>query len=101
MIRFSFGAYFARLNELSKDKFPEKVLKYLWDDAFKMDRYSYFNESMTSLDNVIDVFRDDTPTQTDILKRVLKYAVFMKMVGTDGTTELNEEISVEEEHEDE
>lgn len=95
------GAYFARLNELSKDKFPEKVLKYLWDDAFKMDRYSYFNESMTSLDNVIDVFRDDTPTQTDILKRVLKYAVFMKMVGTDDTTELNEEISVEEEHEDE
>ena len=34
------GAYFARTNELTKEKFPEKVLKYLWDDVFKMDRYS-------------------------------------------------------------
>lgn len=47
------GAYFARLNELSKDKFPEKVLKYLWDDAFKMDRYAYFNET-----NVVGILLD-------------------------------------------
>mgnify|MGYP004455983595 CR=1 FL=1 len=74
------GAYFARLNELSKDKFPEKVLKYLWDDAFKMDRYVYFNESMHSLDNVIEVFRDESLMNTDLLKRVLKYTVYQKML---------------------
>lgn len=74
------GAYFARLSELSKDKFPEKVLKYLWDDAFKMDRYSYFNEEMSSLDSVIDVFREEPTSQTDLLKRVLKYTVYAKML---------------------
>lgn len=78
------GAYFARLNELSKDKFPEKVLKYLWDDAFKMDRYAYFNETMYSLDNVIDAFRDESMSNTDILKRVLKYTVYQKMLELKG-----------------
>lgn len=75
------GAYFARLNELSRDKFPEKVLKYLWDDAFKMDRYSYFNKGMSSLDSVIEVFREEPASQTDLLKRVLKYTVYSKMIG--------------------
>lgn len=87
------GAYFARLNELSKDKFPEKVLKYLWDDAFKMDRYSYFNEGMSSLDSVIEVFREEPASQTDLLKRVLKYAVYAKMLG-----QANEESQVEGEN---
>lgn len=75
------GAYFARTNELTKAKFPEKVLKYLWDDAFKMDRYSYFNEEMSSLDTVIEVFREESASQTDLLKRVLKYTIYEKMIG--------------------
>lgn len=90
------GAYFARLNELSKDKFPEKVLKYLWDDAFKMDRYSYFNEGMSSLDSVIEVFREEPSSQTDLLKRVLKYAVYAKMLG-----QVNEGSQVEIENAEE
>ena len=86
------GAYFARLNELSRDKFPEKVLKYLWDDAFKMDRYSYFNEGMSSLDSIIEVFREEPASQTDLLKRVLKYTVYSKMIGqTNSETVTNEE----------
>ena len=89
------GAYFARINELTKDKFPEKVLKYLWDDAFKMDRYSYFNEGMSSLDSVIEVFREGPASQTDLLKRVLKYGVYAKMIGqvATGTHESEEEQS--------
>ena len=75
------GAYFARTNELTKAKFPEKVLKYLWDDAFKMDRYSYFNEEMSSLDTVIEVFREESASQTDLLKRVLKYTIYENMIG--------------------
>ena len=76
------GAYFAKTNELSKDKFPEKVLKYLWDDAFKMDHTVFFNESMTSLDAVLDVFRDAPPENSDLLKRVLNYTVYQKMSET-------------------
>ena len=68
-------------------------MKYLWDDAFKMDRYSYFNEGMSSLDSVIEVFREEPASQTDLLKRVLKYAVYAKMLG-----QANEESQVEGEN---
>ncbi len=83
------GAYFARANELSRDKFPEKVLKYLWDDAFKMDHHVFFNEDMSSLDNVIEVFREDAEPGADLLKRVLRYTVYQKMLAPKGeaTTE--------------
>ncbi len=74
------GAYFAKLSELSKEKFPEKVLKYLWDDAFKMDHYTYFNESISSIDGIIDVFRE-SQSEVDVLKRVLKLTVYQKMLG--------------------
>lgn len=74
------GAYFAKLSELSKEKFPEKVLKYLWDDVFKMDHYMYFNESISSVDGIIDVFRE-SQSEVDVLKRVLKLAVYQKMLG--------------------
>lgn len=77
------GAYFARTNELTRDKFPEKVLKYLWDDAFKMDHYAYFNENISSIDNIIDVFRE-TQSQADALKRVLKSNVYTKMLSRQG-----------------
>lgn len=83
------GAYFARINELTKEKFPEKVLKYLWDDAFKMDHSVYFNDNISSLDMVIDIFREDT-SGTDILKRVLKYAVYSKMIGKADTTTIED-----------
>ena len=74
------GAYFAKYSELSKDKFPEKVLKYLWDDAFKMDHYAYFNDSISSVDGIIDVFRE-SQSEVDVLKKVLKLAVYQRMLG--------------------
>lgn len=90
------GAYFAHINELTKDKFPEKVLKYLWDDAFKMDRYTYFNEDMSSLDNIIEAFREESGSQTDLLKKVLKYTVYAKMLGQASTNAQPENIEGEE-----
>ena len=95
------GAYFAKLSELSKDKFPEKVLKYLWDDAFKMDHYKYFNESISSVDGIIDVFRE-SQSEVDVLKRVLKLTVYQKMLGqavAPGNTE--EVVEAEEGTDDE
>lgn len=72
------GAYFARKNELARRIFPEKVLKYLWDDAFKMDHYTYFNEKISSLDDIIDAFREPR-VETDVLEMVLKQTVYKKM----------------------
>lgn len=95
------GAYFAKFGELSKDKFPEKVLKYLWDDAFKMDHYTYFNESISSVDGIIDVFRE-SQSEVDVLKRVLKLTVYQKMLGqavAPGNTE--EVVEAEEGTDDE
>lgn len=80
------GAYFAKLSELKRDKFPEKVLKYLWDDAFKMDHHVYFSEDILSLDNIIDLFRE-TPSNVDILKRVLRYNIYAKMLGESSINE--------------
>ncbi len=85
------GAYFAKLSELSKKKFPEKVLKYLWDDAFKMDHYTYFNQNISSIDTIIDIFREPQ-SEEDVLKRVLKLTVYQKMIGQAVAPEKMEDV---------
>ena len=70
------GAYFIKLNELSNTSFSEKVLKYLWDDAFKMDKQVIFDKKMTSLEKVLDTYQN---AEGDPLKAVLKGDVYQKM----------------------
>lgn len=70
------GAYFAKFSELSHVAFSEKVLKYLWDDAFKMDKQMIFDKKMTSLEKVLDAYQN---AQGDPLKTVLKGDVYQKM----------------------
>ena len=62
---------------MANDKFSEKVLKYLWDDAFKMDHDLIFTESVNSLEEVIHVYQDASP---DKLKAVLRMDVYQKML---------------------
>jgi hypothetical protein len=95
------GAYFAQPTELSKDKFPEKVLKYLWDDAFRMDHYVYFNENISSLDNIIDIFNESESNKDDLLKRVLKYNIYLKMLNQTAENDNEYANSEQEENEDE
>lgn len=71
------GAYFVKHAELSSKKFPEKVLKYLWDDAFKMDKESVFDEKFKSLESVIETYEE---TETDKLRAVLRADVYQKML---------------------
>ena len=73
------GAYFVKQNELTAKKFPEKVLKYLWDDAFKMDKEKLFDEQFKSLESVIDTYNSATE---DKLEAVLKPDVYQKMLST-------------------
>ena len=43
--------------ERQNSRFPEKVLKYLWDDAFKFTKEDVFDlEKVKSLEDVIDLF---------------------------------------------
>lgn len=54
------GAYFAREADFKdRSRFAEKVLKYLWDDAFKMERSAIFKASFKTLSSVIEKFEDD------------------------------------------
>ncbi len=71
------GAYFALERELKVDRFPEKVLKYLWDDAFKMDRDYLFRDDLKSLEVVIETY---TNSPKDKLKSVLRDDVYRKMI---------------------
>lgn len=70
------GAYFVKPKELSKDRFPEKVLRYLWDDVFKLDKEVIFKEEYKSLDSVIDDYEN---TSDDKLEKVLCVDVYKKM----------------------
>ena len=73
----SLGVYFATDKDLdSKDIFAEKVLKYLWDDAFKMGRSELFKELERSLSYILDTFEE---TEGDALKAVLLDSVYKEM----------------------
>lgn len=59
------GVYFVHENDLRCDKsdnhkqnrkFPEKVIKYLWDDAFKFNTQDLFESSFSSLEALIHHF---------------------------------------------
>ncbi len=54
------GAYFVKQNELEDPKlFGEKVLMYLWNDAFKYDHEKVFKSEYHTLDQLIDGFSDN------------------------------------------
>jgi hypothetical protein len=73
------GAYFVKANELGVNKFPEKVLKYLWDDAFKMDKEAVFDEHFKVLELLIETYEQ---SQSDKLQAVLRAEVYRKMLET-------------------
>ena len=43
-------------NKISSEVFANKVLKYLWDDAFKFDREKIFDKAFISLEDIICKF---------------------------------------------
>ena len=65
-------------NERQVSRFPEKVLKYLWDDAFKFTKEDIFDlEKVKSLEDVIDLFV--TSTGNDRF-RVFKENIYSSLV---------------------
>ena len=71
------GIYFAKKKELDADKFSEKVLKHLWDNAFRMDPAVIFNESCKSLEDVVSKYET---SEADKLESVLRTEVYEKML---------------------
>ena len=50
------GAFFIQEEELSVKSFSEKVLKYLWDDAFKMNRDVLFKEDINTIEDLFEIY---------------------------------------------
>lgn len=82
----SLGVYFATDNDLDNAKrFAEKVLKYLWDDAFKLGRQALFSNCSEGLSSVIEAYEDaakakiEKQSAEDPLKAVLVPEVYNEM----------------------
>lgn len=82
----SLGVYFATDNDLDDaERFAEKVLKYLWDDAFKLGRKELFNDCSQGLSAVIEAYEDaakakiEKQSAEDPLKMVLVPEVYNEM----------------------
>lgn len=59
------GAFFIRADELKLPidlangiPFAEKVIKYLWDDVFKFNKFALFKSELNSLDKVLREFKN-------------------------------------------
>ena len=79
-----------KLNNTIKDlnsRFGDKVIKYLWDDAFKFSRDDIFDSDYKSLEKVLDYFNNATANKKfDIFNTDIKDNLFAN----------NEEIEDEE-----
>ena len=65
-------------NEKQNSKFPEKVLKYLWDDAFKFTKEDIFDlDKVKSLEDVIELF---VGSQGNTRFKVFKDNIFNTLV---------------------
>ena len=71
------GAYFVKCSQLAPQVFSEKVLKYLWNDAFKMDKEKVFKRELRALDEVIKTYEG---AMGDKLEAVLNSDVYEKML---------------------
>lgn len=80
------GAYFVEKDELSADKFPEKALKYLWDDAFKMERDKIFDPNIKSIGNLVTAYTDEVDSGRDPIARVMKEDVYKRMMDLSAKT---------------
>ena len=59
-------------------RFSEKVLKYLWDDAFKFSRQEVFNlHQYNSLESVIKVFNSEVGVERF---RVFEDSVYDRLI---------------------
>ncbi len=88
----SLGAYFAQNNDFEKERFSEKVIKYLWDDAFKMDRTAIFSGDYVSFEQLIGAYQDENTK--DCLKEILREDVYERMLLKNKEILKTEEIAV-------
>lgn len=75
------------INDLNS-RFGDKVIKYLWDDAFKFSRDDIFDTDYKSLEKVLEYFNNTTDNE--------RFQIFNQDIRDNLFNENNEEIENEE-----
>ena len=89
------GTHFVSKNELEQeDVFAEKVLKYLWDDAVKMNPEQIFSPEYKELRTVIKDFKDGKgPEKLDVFNKMVRKALQTIIDGlNDGAFDPTEDV---------
>jgi hypothetical protein len=86
------GAWFIRPyrseNFVSRERFANKVLKYLWDDAFKFNPEPFFNPKYKTLEEVIKAFVDDKQGFDVLLDKSISFdSAKKKIAENEGVTD--------------
>lgn len=71
------GAYFIQKEDLNREHFAEKALKYLWDDVYRMERYEFFDTRIKSIGDLINTYQK---ADKEPLKKVMKSDVYKRMM---------------------
>ena len=74
------GAYFVKESELTKEKFPKKALKYLWDDVFKLEREKVFASDINSIGMLMESYDNEVKKGNDPIRRVMDVEVYERMM---------------------
>ncbi|CEQ27362.1 McrB family protein [Paraclostridium sordellii] len=75
------GPFFIKKSELyDSKKFAYKVLMYLWDDVFKMERERVFNSNLRTFSQVVNKFDSDSAITVfnEDIKKILKDDEYIK-----------------------
>ena len=67
------GVYFVNKEEVKNTElFAQKVIKYLWDDAFKFSREEVFDNKYTSLEYIIKDLKDNEVEKFSIFEKTIR-----------------------------